>query len=102
MNKIFVIYPNTTYTCGCVLVAAKTRQEAINTLTLAVTENSYYKDYFTLPSEDYTEEWENSSNNILNIKFIEKLEQAYTDRTGVLKTCLWDRNSNTEYAFQEL
>lgn len=95
MNKIFVLYPNKTFTCGNILIAAKNRQDAIEILTTSFNNNKYYRDYFELPFDCYTEKWENSTENVLNIKFIEELEGVFTERSGTIKTCLWDRDYNT-------
>ena len=91
MNKVFSFVPNSGYTCGSLLIAAKTREQAINTLFAAVAESTYYAHFFDLSFNCYTEGWENSEENVLGVKYVEELDEVQCNREGIIKTDLYDR-----------
>ena len=93
-NYVSFFY-NELYTPDATLPEHINEEDAIEILTTSFNTNKYYRDYFELPFDCYTEKWENSTENVLNIKFIEELEGVFTERSGIIKTCLWDRDYNT-------
>ena len=91
MNKVFSFIPNSGYTCGNLLIAAKTREDAIATLFVAVSESTFYAHFFDLSFNCYTKEWEESEDNVLGVCYVKELDGIHCDHEGIVNTDLYDR-----------
>ncbi len=99
MKKVFVFYPNKSFTSGCLIIAAESKQQALEILIQLNVEDRTYQGFFDLPSIYYTDEWENHPDNVLNIKFVEELEGISSKHSGIIKTCLFENIKELEYEY---
>lgn len=93
MNKVFMFLPNKGFNCGCILIAAKSRNKALLYLIKLVNESEYYQEYFDMDALDYfTEEWEKSDDNNFGVYYVKELKDVISQKEGFIESNLYERD----------